>query len=521
VSAGEVTRATGITLDAALRRSFRVFADRIAVTSADADGPRWTYGELGARAERLAAGLHATGLRRGDRLAVLSETRPEYVEIYAAAARLGITVVALNIRLHPDELAACVQLARPTALITSGGLAAAAAAIRDRCPSVTAWYGIDGGAGFADYAALHATDAPVPEPVAEPDDVHNVLYTSGTTGVPKGAMITQQAAAVRALRLAQWFALTPDDGFIGWLPLFHCGGDESLYATLLTGGRFCALRSADTATMFAAIERDRLTWTLLLPGVITDVLHFPRRTEFDVSCLRFAIGYANMMPTVVAQLTELYDIDFCDAFGQTETSYVLAHGWSGPGAVPHLHKTPTPLLEVRLVDAAMNETPVGVPGECVVRGPGVMSGYLDDPQATAEAFRGGWLHTGDVLVRHDDGTLSFVDRAKYLIKTGGENVYPAEVELAIAAHPGVQEVCAYGVPDPRWGETVKVVVVRAPGTRVSGAEVVAWCRDRLASFKRPHYVEFVSTDELPRSTTGKLQRHVLAQRGAHEEERVG
>jgi fatty-acyl-CoA synthase len=368
---------------------------------------------------------------------------------------------------------------------------------------------------------LRACPDPAPDPVARPDDVHNVLYTSGTTGLAKGAMITQQAAAIRALRLAQWFALTPDDGFVGWLPLFHCGGDESLYATLLTGGRFCALRTADPVTMFAAIERDRLTWTLLLPGVITEVLQHERRRDFDLSSLRFAIGYANMMPTVVARLTEEFGIRFCDAFGQTETSYELAHGWSGPGEVPHLRKTPTPLMEVRIVDAQLREAPVGVPGECVVRGPGVMAGYLDDPEATAEVFRGGWLHTGDVLVRHDDGTLSFVDRAKYLIKTGGENVYPAEVEHAIAGHPAVQEVCAFGVPDPKWGETVKVVVVRTPGGQVDAEQIVAWCRERLASYKRPRYVEFVEAAALPRSTTGKLQRHVLAERGARDGERVG
>ncbi len=384
------------------------------------------------------------------------------------------------------------------------------------------WYCLDPGDHRLDaYPDLLAGDAPVPEPAAEPGDVHNVLYTSGTTGLAKGAMVSQQAAAVRALRLAQWFGLTPEDGFVGWLPLFHCGGDESLYATLLTGGRFAALRRADPETMFRVIERDRLTWTLLLPGVITDVLHHPGRAEHDLSSFRFAIGYANMMPTVVEQLTAAFDIDFCDAFGQTETSYVLAHGWSGPGETPSLRKLPTPLLEVRLVDEQLVETPVGVPGECVVRGPGVMSGYLDDPDATAEVFRGGWLHTGDVLVRAEDGSLSFVDRAKYLIKTGGENVYPAEVEQAIAGHPAVQEVCAFGVPDPRWGETVKVVVVAAPDRAVTGAEIVGWCRERLASYKRPRYVEFVSASDLPRSTTGKLQRHTLAERGARDVERVG
>jgi acyl-CoA synthetase (AMP-forming)/AMP-acid ligase II len=527
----DVDAVTGITVDALFRRAFRVFGDRIAVTS-DRPGERaWTYRELGERAERLAAGLHASELRRGDRVAVLSETRPEYVELYAALARLGIALVALNVRLHPDELAHIVGSARPKALITSAAFAPSAEALRGRSPSVTAWYCLDPREGFGDYRELHRRDIPVPEPAARPGDLHNVLYTSGTTGVPKGAMITQQAAAIRGLRLAQWFGLTPDDGFIGWLPLFHCGGDESLYATMLTGGRFACLRTAAAGRILDLIERDRLSWTLLLPGVITDVLAEPAGDR-DLTSFRFAIGYANMMPTVVEKLTARFGIRFCDAFGQTETSYVLAHGFSGPGETPHLRKTPTPLLEVRLVDpaagvsgaddpAALAEVPVGVPGECVVRGPGVMSGYLDDPAATAEVFRGGWLHTGDVLVRADDGTLSFVDRTKYLIKTGGENVYPAEVEQAVVGLPGVQEVCAFGVPDERWGETVKVVVVRAPGAEVTAAQIVERCRERLAGFKRPRYVEFVAAQELPRSTTGKLQRHVLAERGAAETERAG
>ncbi|AEA23841.1 o-succinylbenzoate--CoA ligase [Pseudonocardia dioxanivorans CB1190] len=522
MTAGLVAAAAGTTLDALYRRSIRIFADRTAVTTGDPDGPVWTYRELGERAGRLAAGLAASGVRHGDRVAVLSETRPEFVELYVALARLGVTAITLNIRWHAEEIAHAVGVARPVAFVTSGLGADRAAAVRDRCPSVRHWYCMDDtgdAAGFEPYSALPA-DGDVPADVAQPSDVHNVLYTSGTTGRAKGAMITQQAAAIRALRLAQWYSLTPDDGFVGWLPLFHTGGDESLNATLLTGGIFCALATAHTETMFAAVQRHRLTWTLLLPGVITDVLHHERRTDYDLSTLRFVIGYANMMPTVVKELTAALDVDFNDAFGQTETSYVLAHGWSGPGEDPHLRKMPTPLMEVRIVDAQLQETPVGVPGECVVRGPTTMAGYLDDPEATAEVFAGGWLHTGDVLVRHDDGTLSYVDRAKYLIKTGGENVYPAEVEQAIAGHPGVEEVCAYGVPDPRWGETVKVVVVRAPGADVSGEEVVAWCRDRLAAFKRPHFVEFVDAAELPRSTTGKLQRHLLAERGADEKERV-
>ncbi|HZD67031.1 MAG TPA: class I adenylate-forming enzyme family protein [Acidimicrobiales bacterium] len=519
-----VAAATGTTLDALFRRSFRIFGGRTAVTSDRSDEPALSYAELGERAERLAAGLAASGLGRGDRMAVLAETRPEWVELYAALARIGVAAVTLNVRLHPDELTHCIATATPLALVTSGPCAGSAAAIRDRCPSVRRWYCLDPDDRFSPYQALLETGAPVPEPAAMPGDLHNVLYTSGTTGLPKGAMITQQAAAVRALRLAQWFGLTPEDGFIGWLPLFHCGGDESLYATVLTGGRFAALRRPDPDRILDLVERDRLSWTLLLPGVITDVLSRPIEGR-DLSSWRFAIGYANMMPDVVQRLTAKFDIAFCDAFGQTETSYVLAHGFSGPGERPHLRKTPTPLVEIRLVDpegGGTDEVPVGVPGECVVRGPGLISGYLDDPEATATAFAGGWLHTGDVLVRGGDGTLAFVDRIKYLIKTGGENVYPTEVERVVAAHPGVQEVCAFGVPDPHWGETVKVVVVRAPGSEpVTAEEIVACCRERLASYKRPRYVEFLGADELPRSTTGKLQRHVLVARGGRDDQRVG
>jgi fatty-acyl-CoA synthase len=191
------------------------------------------------------------------------------------------------------------------------------------------------------------------------------------------------------------------------------------------------------------------------------------------------------MPEGAQQIASALDVDFLDIFGQTETSYLLAVGRIAPGEVPSLRKTPMPLLDVRLVDDDLKEVPVGVPGECVVRGPSVMSGYLDEPDATADAFRGGWLHTGDVLVRHDDGTLTYTDRRKYLIKTGGENVYPAEVEQVIAAHVAVAEVCVFAIPDERWGETIKAAVVIRPDHTLSSPELAAWCRSRLAGYKAP------------------------------------
>jgi fatty-acyl-CoA synthase len=510
--------AATITIDGVFRRAFDIFADRVAVTSEDGS---LTYRELRDRAWRLADALGRLGLAHGGRIAVLSETRPQYVEIYVAAAALGVTVVALNIRLHPEELLYCLEKSEPSLVVSSGPLAASLEFVRARAASVRHWAALEPRAGWLDYERL-LDESSVAEPprVAEAEDIHNVLFTSGTTGRPKGAMISQRAAATRGLRLAQWFGLTERDGFAGWLPLYHCGGDESLYATFVTGGTFCALRKAEPETLFRVIARDRLTWTLLLPGVLTDFLNHPRRRDYDLTSLRFAIGYANMMPDIIAELTAALSIRFHDAFGQSESSYLLAHGVSEPGETPSLRKRPAPLMETRIVDDAMNDAPPGVAGECVVRGPTVMSGYLDDPQANEEAFRGGWLHTGDLLRKEADGSLTFVDRKKYLIKTGGENVYPAEVEAALARHPAVQEVCVFGVADPHWGEAIKAVIVPRAGAAPTGAEIVAFCRERLAGYKRPRYIEFAASERMPRSATGKLQRHELAKWLLAEDQKV-
>jgi len=502
------SRATHFTVADLLRRSARVYADRIAVISGDIE---LTYRELDERTSRLAQVLRAQGLGRGDRLAVLSTTRPEYVETYLAAAKLGVTVVTLNIRLHADELLHCTQLTGPKLLIASPDQAAGVEAIRDAgaVERVIVFPARTGEAG-SDYERLIA-GAPDEEPAraAEPEDIHCVLFTSGTTGRPKGAMISHRASVMRAVRVADWFELTPEDGMIGWIPMFHTGGDECLQATILSGGRFATFESADPAGLFPAIERHRLTWTPLLPGVLTDFLHHPDRERYDLSSLRFALGYANMMPRVVQEFTTTFNAGFWDTFGQTESSFVVALDLVRPGRKPSLRKRPAPLLDVRIVDDEMRDVPVGEAGECIVRGPSVMSGYVENPEATAEVFRGGWLHTGDVLTRNADGTYTYVDRLKYLIKTGGENVYPAEVEQAISSHPLVQEACAISVPDERWGETIKAVVVTEPGQSLSPTEVRDWCRQQLAGFKCPRYVQFLSSDAVPRSTTGKILRFEL------------
>ena len=248
-----VAAASGVGIDGVFRRAFALFADRVAVTSED---EAITYAELRDRAWRLVHALAGLGLRRGDRIAILSETRPEYVVAYAAVAALGVTAVTLNIRLHVDELRHCLGVGRVSAVLVSGPLAPVARKIREDASEIAHWIAFDASADFVSWRDLLAgSSAAEPPWVAEPEDIHNVLFTSGTTGRPKGAMISQRAAAVRGLRLAQWFGLGGRDGFVGWLPLYHCGGDESLYATLISGGIFATLRRAEVETMFRMIAR--------------------------------------------------------------------------------------------------------------------------------------------------------------------------------------------------------------------------------------------------------------------------
>jgi acyl-CoA synthetase (AMP-forming)/AMP-acid ligase II len=503
-------KASQFTVADLFRRSARLFAERTAVVCSEAV---LTYAALDERTNRLAHALDSRGLSRGDRVAVLSRTRPEYIETYLAAAKLGATVVGLNIRMAPDELVHCLHLTRPSVLLAATEFADLVQEILDlgvRFDDAPWWFPDRVGDEASEYENRLASDSAEPiEREFDPEDIHCVLFTSGTTGRPKGAMISERASVARALRCANWFELGPDDGMIGWIPMFHTGGDECVKAALVSGGTFATMERPEPEAMFAAIERHRLTWTALLPGVITDFLHHPRRAAYDLSSFRFGFGYANMMPRVVREFTTTFRADFWDAFGQTETSFVLALDRVSPGEAPSLRKRPAPLLEVRIVDEEMQETPVGVPGECVVRGPSVMSGYIDNAEATAEVFRGGWLHTGDVLTRHEDGTLTYVDRLKYLIKTGGENVYPAEIEQVLTVHPAIREASAISVPDERWGETILAVVVLDEDNSVTEQDVIDWCRGRLAGYKCPRHVRFLSDEDVPRSGTGKILRHEL------------
>lgn len=506
-----------VSLAGLLRRSASIFGPEPAVVWPSGS---LSYQELNDEANRFAHSLTALGVDRGDRLAVVSENRVEYIVAYLGAAKIGVTVVGLNIRWHPEEALTSLADTDPSALLLSRTYEPLLQELRGVLPedlhiihldSTGSVHGSEPGPRDEDYRAmLDRADPAEPPILALGSDIHNILYTSGTTGYPKGAMISQRAAALRALGIAQWFGLTREDGYVGWLPLYHVAGDESLYATLLSGGRYAVLPSSDPEVMYQMIERHRLTWTILVPGTVTAFARHPARPQYDLQSLRFAAGYGDLLTEdVLREFSDTVGIPYYDAYGQTETSYLVAWYNTPPGALPTLRKCPVPLLTLRIVDETMHDVARGEVGELVARGPTLMSGYWRKPDATRAVFQGGWLHTGDLMRWNEDGTLSFADRVKALIKTGGENVYPAEVERVLATLPGVSEVCVVGVPDPEWGERVHAVIVLEPHAVLTRDAVDAACLKHLARYKRPRGVTFLTSTPLPRSTTGKIQRDAV------------
>jgi fatty-acyl-CoA synthase len=504
-----VARSIGIAQ--VFRASARQFADRIAVASED--GIALTYRELDELASRVAAFLCHRGVRRGDRVAVMSDPTPGYIAVNLAGAKLGVTVVGVNTRWAVADVRYGVEDSQAKLVFFSAryqDIVEEAVGLTDAVE-----LGLDsagaGGALSLSRALGEVGTAPVEETGA-PEDIHTIIYTSGTTGHPKGAMISQAAAAVRAMRLVSWFQLTPQDAFLGWLPLFHTSGEEPLNATFLSGGRYLSFRRANPDQLVDAVERRGGTWSWLLPGMFGEFLDAAHRTGASLSGLRFAGGYGNLLPARLIDDLVSRGAAFYDLFGQTETSLLVASNRIDSPGEREWKKLPTPFLDIQIVRSDGAPADLDEPGECVVRGPSVMSGYLNQPEATQEVFRGGWLHTGDLLQRTADGALRFVDREKYLIKTGGENVYPLEVEVVLNSHPDVAEACVVGVPDERWGETVKAFIVLRAGRTTDARELDTYCRARLAGFKRPRIVEFITAGEVPRSATGKIMRGPLAER---------
>ena len=492
---------------------FRTRVPNCAEALAVEDGSnRLTYAELHDRVDRLASVFLARGIAPGDRIAILSHNRAEYLELQLAASGIGAIVACLNWRLAPDELRHCVELVEPVLALVEPGLKAAYQDIASTpCLEI--------GPELESALAGARPDARVGTLVDDPEAGLTILYTSGTTGLPKGALISHRAHIARSMVFAAQLALDPGDGFIAWAPMFHMASTDHALATLLRGGTVVMVDGLQSAVINAALSRHKVGWFVMMPGTLEAFIAERRANPLPVKGIKVCGAMADLVPPhQIAELTGLLDTPYLNSFGATETG--LPPGTAdliAPGVVPKtLSKRVSAFCEVRLVDPDGDEVPVGMPGEMAVRGPTLFSGYWNADDTNARDFRNGFFHMGDLFRRNSDGTIDFVDRAKYLIKTGGENVYPAEIERVLLAHPRVVDAAVVRAFDAKWGESPVAFVACVDGGP-QAQELMQLCREYLAGYKRPREIRFISFDDFPRSTSGKVQRHVLEARLNDEE----
>jgi len=480
----------------------RVQAMRTPNAPAVTEGHRTlSYEAFNMRVNRTAHMLRTLGVTHGARVAILSENRTEYVELEFACAKIGAIACALNWRLADPELAHCIRLVAPALVVVSPRFGSALERIDHSVSGVLSL-----GANYE--SALAAVPATEPDCDVDPEDGLLVLYTSGTTGLPKGALISHRAEVARMHVAREECALAPGDGFIAWAPMFHMASSDQMIACLCTGAHVFVVDGFDLDKILPLVAQHRLWWLLVLPGTVDRFCAAIVASGITPRGIKRIGAMADLVPPQqIAEITALLQAPFGNTFGATETGLPPASAGLLPvGQIPaSLAKTVNALCEIRLVDANDHDVPDGEPGELVIRGPTLFSGYWNAPQATAQDFRGGWFHMGDVFRRHPDRTLSFADRVKYLIKTGGENVYPAEIERVLLADPRVTEAVVVRRPDPQWGEVPIAFVARSDDALTADA-LLALCRGQLAGYKRPKEIHFVPFDQFPRSTTGKVQR---------------
>jgi fatty-acyl-CoA synthase len=469
----------------------------------------YRYSELNERVNRLVNVLAAAGVEHDDRVAVLSENRVEYIELQLAAAKAGAIVAALNWRMAPGELEHCIGLAEPRIILVSERYQETLAGLPHGAEQVICL-------GEEYESSLASATAAEPLDVAAPEDGLIILYTSGTTGLPKGALISHRAMIARGQILC--LDLTPagededtEEVFVAWAPLFHMVSTDKALTTLTNGGKVIIEDGFDPDRLVAIVARERVGLLVLMPGTIEPFIAAMRRNDARPVGVKAVGAMADLVPRHhIAELTELLQAPYVNSFGSTETGLPPASkGKIKVGQIPQsLSKTQNSYCQVRLVDENDNDVADGEPGELLIRGPSLFSGYWNAPQVNAEDFRGGWFHMGDVFVRNSDGTLHYVDRRKYLIKSGGENIYPAEIERLLLADARIREAVVVRKPDPQWGEVPVAFVVRRDES-LTEADVMACCEGKIARYKLPKEVRFVEDGDLERSATGKVKRYEL------------
>lgn len=489
---------------------------------------RLSYAQVGERVKALAGFLQAKGIRPGDRIAILEVNSHRFLEAYYAAAGTGAILNPLNFRLSPSELAYILMDSQARWLLANGRFSSLVeATLLEQSPLEGVLWMEGESQPSLDVQQMEYEEALrlglgkdfLPEPVL-PDQVAHLYYTSGTTGKPKGVMLTHQNVCVHALGTIAELNLTDRDVWAHVAAMFHLADAWATFAITWVGGRHVMVPQFEPEKVLSTIQAERVTISNLIPTMLNLMVKHPGARQYDYSSLRAILsGGAPIAPEVVRSIVEVFGCEYIQTYGMTETSPYLTLSI----LKEHLRQLPPeeqlrikartgrPFIAVELQVVDENGEPVAADdstvGEIWVRGQTVTPGYWNLPEETQKAFHQGWLKTGDLAVVDQEGYVNIVDRKKDMILTGGENVYSTEVENVLYMHPKVLEAAVFGVPDQKWGEAVKAAVVLKPGESASQEEIISFCKERLAHYKCPKSIDFLS--ELPKTGSGKITKKAL------------
>jgi len=502
----------------ALRRARQLHADAVAAY----DGDRSiTYAQFADRVMRTANALRDLGVQPGERVAVLMLNSLRYFELYYAVPMAGAVIVPINIRWNAAEIVFGLSDSGARLLVVDDCFARLAPALSASLPELQYLFAGNAAcpAGMADYEARAAVASPTSQdgPLPDENGVVALFYTSGSTGGPKGVMLTHKNLYANALHGMVALTVTRDWVWLHAAPMFHVADATVVYSLVMRGGRSCFIPAFDPEACLQAIERYRVTHMFVVPTMLNAMVNHPSFDRYDTSSLRMMAYGASPMPLdLLRRAQEKLHCPFAQGYGLTESSPGLTYLGPEDHTLENADRQFAPVksagrammgVELRVVDLMDRELPPGEVGEVVARGDNIMKGYWNQPAITADTLRGGWLHTGDMGMFDARGYLYILDRRKDMIKPGGENVYSPEVESMIASHPEVLEVAVIGLPDEKWGEAIKAVVVRRLGSALTEQGLIDYCRERMAHFKCPASVDFMET--LPKGGTGKVQKTVL------------
>jgi acyl-CoA synthetase (AMP-forming)/AMP-acid ligase II len=487
-----------------LQRNAAVFPNRPAVIY---DNECLTFHAFLRRVDALATGLAELSIATGDRVCILAQNSLGYLELYGACARLGLVAYPINWRLTAEEISRIVERADPRLMLIDDAALPLVAEWPTTKPSTPYWYkfGTDPAADFTLFSNLYLPLGASNPPEVQPDDPFAVISTAAVDVIPRGAVLTHANLLASNLQTIACMGLSETDCNLLALPLFHVAALHSALAIMHAGGTNVIMSRFDADQAVHLIDTHQVTYISSFAPILTNLLDAADRAGSTLSTLKHVAGLES--PDAITRLHHSTSAQFWTGFGQTETTgfVTLQRVADHPGSAGKA----APLCRVKLVDDDDREVPVGTPGEIVVRGPVVFQGYFGQPDVTAYTFRGGWHHTGDIGRFDEQGYLYYVKRKpeKELIKPGGENVYPAEVESVIRQMPDVMDVCVFGVPDSQWGEAIKAVVETTDSAHLTAAQVIEFVASKIARFKRPKWVAF--TTSLPKNAEGLVDREAV------------